>query len=380
MLKRIVILGSTGSIGTQTLEVVRLYPDLFEIVGLAAFGSKKDLLYSQIKEFNPKYVALFDESSGKQCQLDFPNKTVFYGTASLKDIVSVSEADYIMAAASGIESLEAILYSLKSNKTVALANKEVLVSGGSLVKEVLDLGLGKLIPVDSEHSAIYQCLEGRNHNSVRKIILTASGGPFLNRSLDSLKDVTVEDVLQHPIWNMGAKVTVDSSTMINKGLEIIEAYWLFNCSLEQLDTVIHPQSMIHGMVEFNDGSTISLMNPPSMLFPIQYSLTLPERYPVKHRYIDWSSPWGLDFKPVDKNKYRGFFLAKAAMSQGTGTTCFFNAANDVLVQKFLSREISWLDISNKLDSLLDQFSSVTCTSLDDVKCIDKEARLRAQKI
>ncbi|AAP05187.1 1-deoxy-D-xylulose-5-phosphate reductoisomerase [Chlamydia caviae] len=379
-MKHLAILGSTGSIGQQTLKIIRSLPHLFKVVALASYGNNKDVFFEQIREFSPSIVSVYDEQSYFEISKEFPNIEVFLGEEGLLAAATAGEVDTIVAASSGVVALPAIIEAMKLGKTLALANKEVLVSAGEIIKEIAKQYQTRILPIDSEHNALYQCLEGKNTSEVKKLVLTASGGPLLYKSKEDLSRVTIRDVLKHPIWNMGAKITVDSSTLVNKGLEIIEAYWLFGLENAEIDAVVHPQSLIHGMVEFQDGTVLSVMNPPSMLFPIQHALTAPKRYPAPHKGIDFSVKQTLEFFPVDEERFPSIGLARQVLREKGSSGPFLNAANEVLVQRFLTEEIAWCDILDKLTRLMENYRVSSCSSLDDVFAVDKEARALAQEI
>ncbi|BAE81338.1 1-deoxy-D-xylulose 5-phosphate reductoisomerase [Chlamydia felis Fe/C-56] len=379
-MKHLSIFGSTGSIGQQTLKIVRSLPHLFNVVALASYGNNKDLFIEQIREFSPSIVSVYDEQLYFEIRKEFPEIQAFLREEGLMAAATAEEIDMVVAASSGVVALPAIIEAMKSGKVLALANKEVLVSAGEIIKEFAKQYQTEIFPVDSEHNALYQCLEGRNALEVKKLLLTASGGPLLHKTKEELAHVTVQDVLKHPIWHMGAKITVDSSTLVNKGLEIIEAYWLFGLENAEIDAVIHPQSLIHGMVEFLDGTVLSVMNPPNMLFPIQHVLTTPKRYPAPHKGINFSIKQTLEFFPIDEERFPSIGLARQVLKNKGSSGPFFNAANEVLVQRFLAEEIAWCDILDKLTRLMENYRVFACTSLEDVLAVDEEARALAQEI
>ncbi|EPP36811.1 1-deoxy-D-xylulose-5-phosphate reductoisomerase [Chlamydia avium] len=379
-MKHLAIFGSTGSIGRQTLSIVRSFPDAFKVVALAAYGNNKDIFFDQIREFSPSIISVYDQQLYYEILQEFPRAQVFLGEEGLIAAATAQELDTVVAASSGIAALSAIIEAIKAGKVLALANKEVLVSAGEIITGIIRQYQTKVLPIDSEHNALYQCLEGRDPSEVRKLILTASGGPLFRKSKKELAHVTLQDVLNHPIWNMGEKITVDSSTLINKGLEIIEAYWLFGLENTEIDAIIHPQSLIHGMVEFTDGTVLSVMNPPSMLFPIQHVLTAPKRYSSPCPGMDFSKSHALEFFPIDEEKFPSIRLARQVLSDRGSSGAFFNAANEVLVYRFLRGEIAWCDILNKLSKLMENYKAFACSSLEDILEIDKEARVFAQEI
>ncbi|WP_213318422.1 1-deoxy-D-xylulose-5-phosphate reductoisomerase [Chlamydiifrater volucris] len=381
-MKSLAILGSTGSIGTQTLEVVKRFPGSFSVFLLSAAGSKTSLLREQIRIFAPRIVYVASKEVAKSLSREFSScgVTVLSNEDELSQIVAQREVDVLVAASSGISALPIILSAIRAKKTIALANKEVMVCAGELVRNLVKQTGARLLPVDSEHNAIFQCLQEKPLEEVSRVILTASGGPFLNKTLDDLKEVSVKDVLNHPTWTMGPKITVDSSTLVNKGLELIEARWLFDCAPDKLEAVIHPSSSVHGMVEWIDGHVHMVMNRPSMLYPIQHVLTLDEgRKGGSFDFWNFKEPFSLDFSPIDETKFLGFSLAKRAIQQGLSMPCFFNAANEVLVNRFLRGEISWKQITTKLSDLMDSHNPIPCSSLESILEVDQEAGLLASQ-
>ncbi len=375
--KRLAILGSTGSIGLQSLEVARHLG--LEVVTLAAH-SNIELLLSQIVEFHPKLVAVFDEKKAKELKALVPYMTVVFGEEGLQEAASHPEVDLVLSAITGFAGVAPTLAAINSGKSVALANKEVLVAAGALVmQKAKDMGVD-IIPVDSEHSAVFQCLEHRKKEEMRRIILTASGGPFFHHSQKDLANVTLKQSLSHPSWKMGPKITIDSSTMMNKGLEVIEASYLFDTVWSAIDVVVHPQSVIHSMVEMQDGSCFAQMSEPSMIFPIQYAITWP------HRAAGFRPPFSfikypkLEFFPLEKGKFICLDLAYAALQEGGSFPCFLNAANEVLVDRFLQNQIGWLDIGYKLEKLLDRHKREIALDLEGIVAVNAMARQEAQII
>ncbi|EPP35685.1 1-deoxy-D-xylulose 5-phosphate reductoisomerase [Chlamydia ibidis] len=379
-MKRLAILGSTGSVGRQALQIVRNLPDSFSVVSLAAHGNNSQLLCEQILEFSPRYVSVFSQDVYQKLRDLFPNIEVALGDDGLIGATTHEDVDTIIAASSGVVALPAIIEGIRSRKNLALANKEVLVSAGEIIQDMTRTYGVKILPIDSEHNALYQCLEGRRREDIKKLILTASGGPLLNKSKEELNFVTIQEVLQHPTWNMGTKITVDSSTLVNKGLEIIEAYWLFGLENVEIDAIMHPQSLVHGMVEFQDGTIISAMNPPSMLFPIQYALTAPYRYSAPAEGMSFHTKQVLEFFPIDTELFPSILLAKEVLKSKGSAGSFFNAANETLVARFLKEEITWRGILDKLVQLMGNHRVHPCNSLDDIFAVDKEARALAQEI
>jgi len=377
MRKKIAILGSTGSIGVSTLKVARALKE--EVVALAA-KSNIGLLEAQAREFNPKLIAVYEADAAFKLQKKLPHIPVLTGMDGLKAVASFPEANFAMLAMAGSVGLLPAIAAIEAGKQIGLANKEVLVCAGELVSGLVKKNRVDLLPVDSEHSALFQCLKGEKSEQVRRLILTASGGPFRERTLAELESVTVEHALAHPNWRMGPKVAVDSSTLMNKGLEMIEAYWLFQIDPHRIETVIHPQSRIHSCVEFVDGSIIAQMSDPDMLVPIQYALTYPERKPGLLPPYDFLKNSTLTFFPPDKEKFRCLHLAIEAMKAGKSYPCFLNAANEVLVDRFLKRNISWLEISIKLEKLISSHQPQNLLTLEAILEIDGLAREKASGI
>lgn len=372
-MKSITVLGSTGSIGKNTLEVVRKLSQHFEIFALAAH-SNIELLYQQALEFKPKFIAVYDEEKAKILQSQLPHISIIPGLEGLIEVASHQDVDIVLAAMSGSIGIFPAIEAIKKGKRIALANKEVLVSAGEYVMGLAKQYHAEVLPVDSEHSAIFQCLSDQEKPFLSKIILTASGGPFLYYTPEQLEDITVEKALKHPNWKMGAKITIDSSTLMNKGLEVIEAKWLFDLNLSQIDVVIHPQSIIHSMVEFIDGSILAQMGEPDMKGPIQYALSYPNRLSATAKKMSFASAINLQFLPPDQEKFRCLKLAFESLKLGGSASCFLNAANEVLVSRFLKQEITWKDIGIKLEELLSKYSLQETKCLDDILAVDKEAR------
>jgi len=379
-LKYLAVLGSTGSIGKQTLDIVRRFPEKFKIVALASYGNTPEIFFQQLEEFSPKIASVYDQEVYALAKQKFPHVEMHLGEEGLTAVATEESVDYVVAASSGICALPAIIEAIKQKKTLGLANKEVLVCAGELISNLAKQYDTKILPIDSEHNALFQCLESRDPQSVKRLILTASGGPFFGKSRDELMKVTIQDVLQHPIWCMGKKVTVDSSTFVNKALELIEASWLFGFKDSEIDAVVHPQSLIHGMVEFHDGSVISIMNPPSMLFPIQYALSVPDRLPAPQEGIDFAKKHVLEFYPVDEETFPSIRMARRVLREKGSLGSFFNAANEVLVHRFLSKQIFWHEILQKLEVLMDAHRVYDCSTLESILATDEEARALAQGI
>lgn len=375
MKKRIAILGSTGSIGTQSLEVISLFPDFFEVEVLTA-NNNSELLISQARKFNPNTVIIANEEKYlevKNALNNLPIK-VFAGNKSISDIVESDNVDIVIGAMVGFSGLIPIINALENNKKVALANKETLVVAGSLIKEISERKSTSVIPVDSEHSAIFQCLVGENKKTVDKIILTASGGPFRTKSIKQLESVTLKEALTHPNWTMGAKVTIDSATMMNKGLEVIEAHWLFNVPTNNIEIVIHPQSIIHSMVQYSDGSIKAQLGLPDMRMPIQYALTYPDRFKNNLLKINFTEIEQLTFEKPDIKKFPCLKLAYWAIEKGGNMPCIMNAANEIAVQQFLKEKIKYTGIPKVIENTMQKLSFISKPSLNDLIMSDNEAR------
>jgi len=369
------ILGATGSIGIQTLDVVRLFPDRFDVRALTC-GSNVDLLAEQAREFRPSVVVAgtperADVLDDRLSDLDV---AVQVGEDGLCAVATRAEVDMVMAAVVGFAGLAPVLAALEAGKKVALANKETMVVGGPLVHDAVNDGAGQLLPVDSEHSAIFQCLAGETERSVETVVLTASGGPFRTRSAETFPDVTVEEALNHPNWSMGPKITIDSATMMNKGLEVIEARWLFDLEIDQIDVLVHPQSIVHSMVTFTDGAVKAELGVPDMKVPIQYALSYPARWPAPHERLDWSEVTRLEFEQPDTEKFPCLRLAYDALDAGGTAPAVLNAANEAAVSLFLDEKISFIDIPRAIEHTLGDVTINAAPTLDDLYAADAEAR------
>jgi 1-deoxy-D-xylulose-5-phosphate reductoisomerase len=370
----VAILGSTGSIGTQTLDVVAQSDGAFEVVALGAARSV-DLLAEQAKAVRPKVVAIADESKAAELRERVPPGTeVLAGPSALAD---AADADVVVNGVVGFAGLPVTLAALERGRRLALANKESLIAAGPVVRRV---GKGEIVPVDSEHSAVHQCLRAGTHDEVARIVLTASGGPFRGRTRDDLAGVTIDDALAHPTWSMGPKITVDSSTLMNKGLEVIEANELFDVGFDRIEVVVHPQSVVHSMVTFTDGATIAQLSMPDMRLPIEYALGFPARGTVPFGSIDWATMRRLDFEPPDLDAFPCLRLAYEAGRAGGSAPAWLNAANEVAVDAFLAGRISWLAIAEVLDEALSRHHGTDLTSPDVVLAVDREARDTARQI
>ena len=380
-IKNIAILGSTGSIGTQTLEVIRNNANLFRAFLITAH-SNADLLINQALEFKPEYAIICDESKYpevKAALAHLPVK-VLAGHQAIVDTVTHPDIAIVLTAMVGFAGLEPTVAAIKAGKDIALANKETLVVAGELITGLAKQHDIKILPVDSEHSAIFQCLAGEETNKIEKIILTASGGPFRGRDLDFLADVTREDALKHPNWIMGAKITIDSASLMNKGLEVIEAKWLFDINPDQIEVIVHPQSIIHSMVQFSDGSIKAQMGLPDMKLPIQYALAYPNRIQNNYKRFTFTDYPNLTFEKPDLDTFRNLSLAFAALKQGGNMPCIINAANEIAVAGFLNRSISFLAMSNVIEECMQQINYVAQPTLTDYLNTDKETRIFAQNL
>ncbi len=378
--QRLAILGSTGSIGTQTLEIVRQHPDKFEVVVLTA-NTNVNLLAQQINEFKPKHGLICKDILFKNLKDQVSTGTQLHsGKEKISELACFDEVDIVLNSLVGFAGFEPTYAAITAGKKIALANKESLVVGGELIREALRESTSELIPVDSEHSAMLQCIVGEPKDKIEKIIITASGGPFRDFSTEQMQKVTVEQALNHPNWNMGAKITIDSSTMMNKGLEIIEAHWLFDLPVEKIEPVIHPQSIIHSIVTYVDGSSKAQLGPPDMKVPIIYALSYPDRLPLQTQRMDWSITHELTFKPVNYAQFPCVKLAMDSIEAGNVAPAILNAANEVAVQRFLNKEISYIDIPKIVDKSLTKLSNGHKISIETLQEIDAETRVYASTI
>jgi 1-deoxy-D-xylulose-5-phosphate reductoisomerase len=373
--KRIALFGSTGSIGTQALEVIRANPDLFEVEILTA-QTNDELLIKQALEFNPNAVVIGDEKKYESVKkaLSSINIKVFAGESALEDVADFDSYDMMLAAIVGFAGLKPTLKAVEKGKVIALANKETLVVAGDIIMKKAIEKRAPIIPVDSEHSAIFQCLVGEGRNPIEKIVLTASGGPFLGKKPNFLVNVKRDHALQHPNWTMGAKITVDSSTLMNKGLEMIEAKWLFNLRPEQIQVLIHPQSIIHSMVQFEDGSMKAQMGLPDMKLPIQYALAFPKRVPNKFPRLEPKKYASLTFEEPDVKTFRNLALATEALYKCGNMPCILNAANEIAVWAFLRNRIGFLDITAVVEKTMQNVAFIEQPTLEEYFESDGEAR------
>lgn len=374
-MKNIVILGSTGSIGTNALEIVRNKKDEFKVIGLSANTNYK-LIMEQIKEFNPKYVSIGTEEGKEIIKKEFPNVEVFIGREGLKKLGQIEEMDIILVAVIGAIGIEATSEAIKLGKRIALANKETMVAGGDYINRLLkEYPKAEIIPVDSEHSAIFQSLMGGKKSQVKNLIITASGGTFRGKKLEDLKDVTVEQALKHPNWSMGRKITVDSSTLVNKGLEVIEAHQLFNMDYNKIKVVVHPQSIIHSLVEFDDNAVIAQLGVTDMKLPIQLAFTYPDR--VENSCLDrldLLKVGNLTFEEPDREVFKGLDLAYKAGKIGKSMPTVLNAANEIAVELFLNKKIKFLDIYRIIEKAMENHKVEEVENLDSILRIDSATR------
>jgi 1-deoxy-D-xylulose-5-phosphate reductoisomerase len=379
--KYIAILGSTGSIGTQTLDVIRDNRQMFSAFMLTAH-SNAYLLIDQAIEFVPRYAIICDETKYQQVKdaLAHLPIEVLGGYEAIKETVTHPDIDIVLTAMVGFAGLEPTINAIKAGKDIALANKETLVVAGEMITALAKEYNVQILPVDSEHSAIFQCLAGEKDNKIEKIILTASGGPFRGKGLDFLANVTREHALKHPNWVMGAKITIDSASLMNKGLEVIEAKWLFDLTAAQIDVIVHPQSIIHSLVQFEDGSIKAQMGLPDMKLPIQYALTYPNRVKTSFKRFDFMDYPNLTFEKPDKDTFRNLKLAYEALERGGNMPCIINAANEVAVAAFLKNETGFLAMSDVIETCMQKISYVETPSLNDYLNTDKETRIFAQNL
>jgi 1-deoxy-D-xylulose-5-phosphate reductoisomerase len=381
MKKGIAILGSTGSIGTQTLEVICKHKNLFSVEVLTA-NNNCDLLIEQAKKYKPNAVVIVnrDKYDKVNSELSKLGIKVYAGQKSLEQIVESEEINIVLTALVGYSGLIPTINAIKLGKKIALANKETLVVAGDLITKLSKEYNAPIYPVDSEHSAIFQCLVGENNNAIEKIYLTASGGPFRGKKAAELKTITKKQALKHPNWSMGAKITIDSATLMNKGLEVIEAKWLFNLNKEQIDVVVHPQSIIHSAVQFEDGSIKAQLGIPDMKLPIQYALGFPNRLKNNFKRFSFFDYPNLTFEKADEKTFRNLSLAFRAMSKGGNSACILNAANEIAVEAFLNEKIGFLNMSDLIDNCLEKITFVKSPTIEDYIETDQQTRLLANKL
>lgn len=379
-MKKISVLGSTGSIGTQTLDVVRMHRDQFQIEGLAA-GSNVELLLQQVKEFGPRKVSVATKELADRVKHSLPAGTeVFYGREGLIEIAAGTDAELVVTAVVGSMGLPSTLAAIEAGKNIGLANKETLVTAGHLVTAAAAAKGVKLLPIDSEHSAIFQCLNGERYEDIERITLTASGGSFRDYTREQLVNVTVEDALKHPNWSMGAKITIDSATMVNKGLEVIEAHWLYGLPYEQISVLLHPESIIHSFVEFRDSSIIAQLGNPDMRVPIQYALTYPERWNSPAPRLSLAEAGRLNFREMDFERFPCLRLAYECGKMGGTAPTVFNAANEVAVARFMRKEISFLRIEEIIEQVLERHKNHPEPPLETIEASDQSARELASRL
>lgn len=379
--KHIALLGSTGSIGTQALEVVNAHPERFVVEVLTA-NNNSDLLIQQAKKYRPNVVVITNENKYKEVNdalFDLGIK-VYAGQQSLEEVVENENIDIVLTALVGYSGLKPTIRAIKAGKNIALANKETLVVAGDLITKLCQQYGVSIYPVDSEHSAIFQCLVGERFNPIEKIYLTASGGPFRGKKREELLQITKEQALKHPNWEMGFKITIDSASMMNKGLEVIEAKWLFDLKAEQIDVVVHPQSVIHSAVQFTDGSIIAQLGIPDMKLPIQYALGFPERLENNFKRFSFFDYPELTFEKADMKTFRNLQLAFNAMEKGGNIPCILNAANEIVVDAFLKDKIGFLSMSDVIENCLEKITFVQNPTLEDYVNTDRETRILANKL
>ena len=363
-MKNISILGSTGSIGTQALEIIRNHPSL-HVTALTA-NSNIDLLREQILEFSPELVCVYNKKYGEVLEAEFPDISFCFGMEGLIKAASIPSADMVLTAVVGMVGIRPTMAAIQAGKDIALANKETLVCAGELIMQAAKEHHIHIYPVDSEHSAIFQSLNGEKRSQAEKILLTCSGGPFRGKTQKDLVSVSVEDALRHPNWNMGRKITIDSATLANKGLEVIEARWLFDMPAENIEVVVHPQSIIHSAVEYADGAIIAQLGTPDMKIPIQYAFLYPDRVPLAGKRVDLFELGQLTFERPDTDTFKALQLARQAIEAGGSMPCVFNAANEVAVRKFLNREIGFLDIAAYIEAKMNSHQLISDPSLEQI--------------
>lgn len=366
-MKKIAILGSTGSIGTQTLEVARYYHEDIQVTALAA-GNNITLLEQQIREFHPSLVAVWKEENAAKLRTQVADSSVkvVSGMEGLLEVATQAESEILVTAIVGMIGIQPTIAAIKAGKDIALANKETLVTAGHIIMPLAKQCHVDILPVDSEHSAIFQCLNGESHGAVDKILLTASGGPFRGKNEEFLSHVQVEDALKHPNWSMGHKITIDSASMVNKGLEVMEAKWLFDVEIENVEVVVQPQSVIHSMVQFQDGAVIAQLGTPDMKLPIQYALFYPERRYLPGKRLDFGALTSIQFEKPDMQVFRGLSMAYQVGKEGGSLPTVFNAANEYAVARFLERKIQFLDIYQMIEMCVDAHKKIENPSVEEI--------------
>lgn len=379
--RQIAILGSTGSIGTQALQVIEEHSDLYEAYALTA-NNNVELLIEQARRHQPDVVVIANEAhytTLRDALADLPIK-VYAGSDALNEVVEAEPIDMVLASMVGYAGLRPTMNAIRAGKAIALANKETLVVAGELVTQLALEHQVPILPVDSEHSAIFQCLSGEAHNPIEKLLLTASGGPFRTWSMEQLQHATCEQALKHPNWDMGAKITIDSASMMNKGFEVIEAKWLFDVTPEQIEVVVHPQSVIHSMVQFADGSVKAQLGTPDMRLPIQYAFSYPQRLSLSSQRLDFSTLSSLTFEQPDPVRFRNLALSFEALERGGNMPCILNAANEVCVAAFLKERIGFLQMSDVIEQTMQRTSFITSPTYDDYVATDAAARRIAEEL
>jgi len=380
-MENISILGSTGSIGRSTLEVVDKLNSRFRVVGLSA-GLNVKLLQSQVEKFKPKVVSLKRREDADKFRHDCkdPSIWVFWGQSGAEKVAGFEENDIVVSAITGISGLMPTLAAVKAGKKIALANKESMVVAGALIQDLARESRAKIIPIDSEHSGVFQCLANEGIEGVKKVILTASGGPFFRDSIEEIKNKTIEEALNHPQWRMGEKVTIDSATLMNKGLELIEARWLFGLEPQQLDILVHPQSVVHALVEMKDGAVLAQLSPTDMKIPIQFALTYPDRECALLPSLDLAGIQSLEFYRPDTKKFPLVNLARHVLEEGGSFSVVLNAANEVAVEAFLQKRIRFFDISTVVAAIVESHEKRNVGSIEEIFNVDREARLRTRNL
>ncbi len=370
----IAIIGSTGSIGTQTLEVVDAYPGI-KVHGISAY-SDIDLLEKQIRKYRPKIAAVVNEDKARELKIKVADTDtkILSGDEGVLEVATVNGADIVVTAVVGISGLKPTIEAIKQKKNIALANKETLVTGGHIVTRLCEEYGTKLLPVDSEHSAIFQSMQGFDEREIKRIILTASGGPFFGKTKEELSKVTLEQALKHPNWSMGAKVTIDSSTLVNKGLEVIEAKWLFGVDASKIKVLVHRQSVVHSMVEYVDNGVMAQLGAPDMKLPIQYAITYPKRLPMRDNELDFTKYSNLTFQEPDMDTFYALRLAYEAAEKGGVLPTVFNSADEAAVELFREEKISYLDITRLIKEAMNDIKNIENPSVDEIFAVDREAR------
>ena len=366
-MKKLVLLGSTGSIGTQTLDIVRNYKDELSCIAVAAMKSV-DRIEEQVREFKPSYAVMYDENAALELKdrIKDTDTIVLSGMDGLTEIATLEEADIVVGAIVGMIGIRPTLAAIRAKKNIALANKETLVTAGHIIMREAEAAGVKILPVDSEHSAIFQSMQGEEHEKIEKILLTASGGPFRGKKREELAEMTAAEALKHPNWDMGPKVTIDSSTLVNKGLEVMEAHWLFDVDYDDIEVLVHPESIVHSAVQYTDGAVIAQLGVPDMHLPIQYALFYPHRMYLGHERLDLTKIASLKFEKPDTDTFKGLALAFRAAKTGGSLPTVFNAANELAVRRFLKGEIKYLEIAEEIEKAMDEHKLIADPTLDEI--------------